>query len=110
MGWLQRASERLSIPESSRIAREELRDICEFIMKKTKLWKVRMTTAPMIQGEAPPYTSDVLARVVTSSVELDDKELFVEVYGLCNERTDLSIFHPVGRALSHFNLESLLPM
>jgi hypothetical protein len=61
------------------------------------------------QRSAAPFSENVVARVVSLSVELDSETMFLGAFDLYSKEVATSTFQSVGVALLRFGLESLLP-
>jgi hypothetical protein len=97
----------------------DLAQICKMVTRRIKAW--RLKPAPALswrETTSPPFPNEVLARVVKLSVELDEKVLFVDAYGLWADRgpheavlekSSPETFQYAGIAFLRYDLEHLLP-
>lgn len=101
-------------------SKADLRYICNLVIQRMRRWKSR--PADPLPRRIPlttPYSCDDLARVVTLTVELEEKELFVDAFGVWSRRglqeaapenSYPETFRAVAIALLRYDLESLLPL
>jgi len=110
MKWIQRASSSLSRNSEDVTARENLRDACQLVIDKITAWKMNSYMLPWSQPKPLPVSDELIFRVLSASMELNNRDMFVAAYGICREKLDFSMFYTVGVALCHFDLDSVLPM
>lgn len=108
--WIDRLSARLAGGSTDDAAREDLEQICKSVIRKLKQWK---NTPPPVdswrKSAAAPFSDDVVARIVSLSVELDIETIFVAAFDFYSKEMAASAFQSVGVAVLRFGLESLLP-
>lgn len=108
--WIERFSSRLSETPSDAEAVEALNLICNLICARMRVYRSRPPPIHSWEpGHNPPFSDEVQARVLTVSVELDDKALFLETFEICPEKAATLTFQAVGIAFLRYDLESLLP-
>jgi hypothetical protein len=107
--WLDRLTEEFSSTSSNDTAREDLEQICKMVIRQTKAWKAFPPPAQSWQRKPAPFSDEILMRVVTTTVNIDNNAMFLDAYHLCSGKVFPSMFRSVGTALLRYNLKSLLP-
>lgn len=110
IAWLDSLTEELCRNPSSITVREDLVQICDMVIRQTYVWKARPPPIQQWQLTGPaPFSDEVLTRIVTTTVVLDSKKMFVDAYYHCSGKRSLPMFRSVGTALVRYDLQSLLP-
>ena len=107
--WIDRLSLELAANSDDEAIREDLAQICKVVIRRIK--KFKLSPPPTYSWKKPtaPFSGEVIARVITTTVELDNKALFLEAFAAYSGKPNASTFQAVGIALSRYRLESLLP-
>ena len=108
--------EDLSRNQEDGSAREDLTQICNFIMRDMqgwilwpwKLWPTTPNGTADWMNESAPHRGEILSRVVIASVQLDDRTMLQAAYPLCQGTVLLQMFRFVGVAIMRYNLPSFL--
>jgi len=89
------------------------------VTRRIKAWKSKpVPTCSWREKTSPPFSNEVLARVVKLSVELDQKSLFIDAYqtfahrnphNSVPENSPPETFQSAGMAFLRYDLEYLLP-
>lgn len=116
---IDRLTAELSRDPTAVAVREDLRQICEIVIRRTRSYKKLIVKLDELQkaGKVPgyrptppvPFSEEAIARVVALCVDLNEKEMFLEAYELYSKKLAMEIFESVGVALLRYGLESLLP-
>lgn len=109
MQWIERLTAELARDSNDDSAREDLYQICKMVIRQSKKWKNAPAPVRSWQRTPVPFSEEVVAQVVTLSVELDDKKLFLDALDLYSIKVATETFQSVGIALLRWGLESLLP-
>ena len=121
--WVDRLSRELSDSPSDQNIQEDLENICKLVIHKLKSWNPDPPSGYSYGvSRIPPFSDEVLARIIALSVELDKKSLFLEAYEIWSARSLATIstesssgnlyplmLRSIGIALLRYDLESLLP-
>jgi hypothetical protein len=107
--WIDRLTAELAKNATDGALRENLRQICQTVIRKTQ--KFKHAPQPKYPWQTPiaPFSDEAIARVLSLCVELDDQKLFVDAYELYSKRVALQTFESIGKALLRYELQSLLP-
>ncbi|TVY39813.1 hypothetical protein LSUB1_G005263 [Lachnellula subtilissima] len=91
------------------------------VIRHTKAWKSKPAPTAAWRADLAPFPDNVLMRVVTLSLELDEKSLFIGAYGAWTQKssstpsstrpgyTSPEAFQSVGTAFVRYSVESFLP-
>ncbi|TVY44089.1 hypothetical protein LOCC1_G004493, partial [Lachnellula occidentalis] len=119
--WIDRLSAKNIQVTNDQSNREDLKQICKMVIRHTTTWKSKPAPIAAWRAEVAPFSDEVLMRVVTLSLELDDQSLFVGAYGAWTQKSSSSpsatrpgnispkAFESVGTAFLRYGLESFLP-
>jgi len=123
MEWVDRLSRELSNSPSDHTIQQDLENICKLVIRKLKAWKSDPPSRYSYGvSRTPPFSDEVLTRIIALSVELDKISHFMNGYEIWSARSlatfsvesscghsSLLMFRSIGTALLRYNLESLLP-
>jgi hypothetical protein len=107
--WIDRLMAELAKNATDGALRENLRQICQTVIRKTQKFKVAPQPKYSWQTPTAPFSDEAIARVVSLCVELGDQKLFLDAYELYSKRVALQTFESIGKALLRYELQSLLP-
>src|SRR6266487_3078866 len=71
--WMDRLAAQLSRDPSDVAAREDLSQICSMVIRRMRLWKLRTPEKQSWNIESPPFSEEIVARVVKTCVDLDNE-------------------------------------
>lgn len=100
--WCDRLSAHLDNPSD----RRDLEEVCKQVTDSMQVWRKRVARGPKDQQ---PFNSTDVARVVVASVDLDNKERFLEAFEICPYEIPASTFKSVAAAALRYKLASILP-
>ena len=109
LDWINRLTKELSLNPGDERVQDELEQICKMVIRRTKAYLTRPIPTKSWQTISAPFSDQVVTRIITTTIELNNKTLFVDAYDSCSLKTDLPIFRLVGCAILRYDLESLLP-
>lgn len=117
--WIDRLTAELATNPTADAVREDLRQICEIVIERTRAYKIlaphldERKKAGDFSAYRPtpplPFSNEAIARVVALCVDLDEKRMFLESYEIYSKKVAIETFKSVGVALLRYELESLLP-
>jgi hypothetical protein len=109
MQWIERLTAEIARDSNDESAREDLYQICKMVIRQCKKWKNAPAPVRSWQTNPAPFPVEVVARVITLSVELNDEKLFLDAFDLYSIEVATETFQFVGIALLRWGLKSLLP-
>jgi hypothetical protein len=107
--WMDRLYEQLSRDPNDQAAREDLSQICRMVIRRMRLWKLRTPGKEPWKIESAPFSNDIVVRIVTTCVDLDNESMFLEAQDVCSGEEPLSVFQSIGSAVLRYNLGKILP-
>lgn len=103
--WCDRLSTNLKHSDNPS-DRRDLEEVCKRVTDSMQVWRER--EAGGLKGQQPFNSTDI-ARVVVASVELDNKERFLEAFEICPYEIPASTFKSIAAAALRYKLASILP-
>lgn len=86
--------------------RRDLKEVCERVIASMQKWKDKTARG---LAEPQPFNSNDIARVAMASVDLDEKERFLEAFEMCPHEIPALTFRSVTAGALRYKLASLLP-
>lgn len=100
----ERGKERLD--EATKV---KLYELCRTALRSVRLWNERWPQHVARNQSPSPLSGHAISQIITLSIELDDKNMFLEAYPLCRGIVPVPTFRAVGMALVRYELLDLLP-
>ncbi len=107
--WIDRLTAELAKHATDEVLREDLRQLCQTVIRKTQ--KFKLAPQPRYSWQTPiaPFSDEAVARVVTLCLELEDEKLFLDAFELYSKSVALETSESIGKALLRYELQPLLP-
>jgi hypothetical protein len=80
--WIDRLSSELSGKTNDHALRDDLAQICKMVIRQTQKFKLKPAPVHSWQTPSAPFSDDVIASIMTTTLDLDNEALFLDTYAI----------------------------